>query len=391
MKLFVRAGSVCLLLAAGLRADTVLVLPFFNTTSDASLNWIGESVAETIRDGLSGQGVMALDREERQEAFRRLGVRPYAVLTRGTILKLGQSLDAEKVIYGDFEAAAPPAGKRSLRITAHILDLRGLKQGAEMTEMGALDDLAAHQRRVAWRVLDALNPRSAPAEAEFAGAAGSIRLDAVESYTRGLLASSADQKIRLFNQALRLQPEYSQARYQLGIALFERKDYRGAADALAKVAATDPKQRQATFYLGLSRYYLGDFAGAETAFQQVAATVPLNEVWNNLAAAQSRRNEYDALENFQKALEGDSSDPDYQFNVGLALWKKGRFNEAADHFRAVLDRNPQDQEATNLLGRCLRAVPWRAGALGDASERVKTNYEESAWRQLKAVLEPAKQ
>ena len=58
------------------RADTVLVLPFFNLSNSANLDWIGESFAETIRESLSAQGVLALSREDRQEAFRRLSIRP---------------------------------------------------------------------------------------------------------------------------------------------------------------------------------------------------------------------------------------------------------------------------------------------------------------------------
>ena len=38
--------------------------------------------------------VLALDREERLEAFRRLSIRPYALLTRASVIKLAESLDA---------------------------------------------------------------------------------------------------------------------------------------------------------------------------------------------------------------------------------------------------------------------------------------------------------
>ena len=114
--------------------------------------------------------------------------------------------------------------------------------------------------------------------------------------------------------------------------------------------------------------------------------MPLNEVYNNLGAAQSRRNLPEAVDSFQKALDGDSSDPVYHFNVGCALWKQGRVNEAADRFRAVLDRDAQDQEAKTMLGRCLRGVPPKPAELKETLERIKTNYEETAYRQLKSLL-----
>jgi Flp pilus assembly protein TadD len=124
----------------------------------------------------------------------------------------------------------------------------------------------------------------------------------------------------------------------------------------------------------------------------VAASVPLNEVYNDLGAAQSRGSRYaPAAENFRKAVEGDSSDPDYHFNLGYALWKSGQFAAAADSFRAVLERKPQDGEAMNLLGRCLKEDGPRAGdPRSEGRERIKTNYEETAYRELKAELESKK-
>jgi hypothetical protein len=81
----------------------------------------------------------------------------------------------------------------------------------------------------------------------------------------------------------------------------------------------------------------------------------------------------------------------YHFNVGYALWKQGKFEAAADRFRSVLDRNPEDGEAKVMLGRCLKRTVFRPGDLRENAERLKTNYEESAWWQLKAVIEPKKQ
>jgi len=64
------------LCGGALRAETVLVLPFFNHSQSANLEWIGESVAETVRDSLSSEGLLVLDREDRLEAYRRLSLRP---------------------------------------------------------------------------------------------------------------------------------------------------------------------------------------------------------------------------------------------------------------------------------------------------------------------------
>ena len=131
-----------------------------------------------------------------------------------------------------------------------------------------------------------------------------------------------------------------------------------------------------------------DFKGAEQAFQVVAASVPLNEVYNNLGAAQAQRNDSAAAgASFRKALEGDDADPDYHFNLGYTLWRAKQFEAAAESLRAVVERNPGDAEATALLGRALKQEGPRPGdPKSEARERLKTNYEEAAYRQLQAEL-----
>jgi tetratricopeptide (TPR) repeat protein len=172
---------------------------------------------------------------------------------------------------------------------------------------------------------------------------------------------------------------------------YDKKSYKIAAEHLVKVAPDDVDYRSATFLLGLCRYRLKDFTGAEQAFLKVAESVPLNEVINNLGAAQSRKNSAAAVVNFQKALEGDPNDPDYHFNVGYALFKEGNLAGATERFRAVLDRDPDDAEAISMLGRCLQKGKTirasRTEVPSEGLERVKETYEESAYLQLKAVLE----
>jgi tetratricopeptide (TPR) repeat protein len=103
---------------------------------------------------------------------------------------------------------------------------------------------------------------------------------------------------------------------------------------------------------------------------------------------QAQRQDYAAAAaSFRKALEGDDADPDYHFNLGAALWRAGQYAAAADSFRAALARNSADSEATTLLGRTLKKEAPRPGDTNpEGKPRLKTNYEEAAFRQLQAEL-----
>jgi tetratricopeptide (TPR) repeat protein len=377
------------------KAATYVVLPFFNVSKHSNLDWIGESLAESVREGLSSEGLMALDRDDHVEVYRRLSIRPYSQLTKASVVRIGEELDAEQVIFGQFDLKPVPdsttESRSSIQITARVLDLQHVKQGPEFREVGALEDLATLQEHLAWQMLQFVKPHGAPSEAEFRQRRTAARLDAVESYTRGLLATNPDDKHRFFTQAARLDSHYAPPDFQLGRLLWSKKDYGSAAEWFAKVAPAGAHYHEANFFLGLCRFHMGDFTGAQAAFQLVAKVVPLSEVYNNLAAAESRASLPTALDDFRKALEGDGSDTIYQFNVGYALWRAGNFSAAAERFRAVLAHDPDDDQATLLLERCEKQSGPRPGdSRTEGLERLKTNYEESAYWQLKAVLEPGR-
>jgi len=384
-----------LLAAASLAcaADTVAVLPLFNADEHAAANldWIGESVSETIDEALTTGGLLVLTREDREEVYRRLSLRPTAVLTKASVLKIGEALDAGQVIFGELHIEGAEAGPTSLnstiRLSVRIIDLKQMKQGPELSQSGPLENLSRMETRLAWLLLVQLAPESAPSEEAFFHDRAPVRVDAMESYVRALMAAGEDQKVKLFTQAVKLDEHFSQPNFQLGRILFGKKDYKTAGQWLAKVSRGDSHFLEAAFLRGICKYHDGDFDGAIDQFRMVSNERPLNEVFNNLGAALSRKNDPAAADNFKKALDGDEADPDYWFNLGYVLWKQGRFDLAATHFRAVLDRNSGDQEATTMLGRCLRREGPRPGDVRtEGRERIKTEFEDSAWRQLQAEL-----
>lgn len=368
------------------------MLPFSNLSNSPNLDWIGESVAETVRESLASENLLVLNRESRREAYRHLAIRPYARLTKASIIRLGEVAEADRVVYGTITASPPPgAGNGSkglLEINASVLDMRQMRQGPAISVSGGLAELATLQERFAYRILGLfLEARAMPSEDQFRSRRRSIRLDAMENYVRGLLAGDTNQKHRYFTQAARLDPDFSQPCFQLGRLRVERRDYRVAADWLDRVKSSDVHFREATFLLGVCRYHLGDYTGAQAAFRSVLQQVPAPEVWNNLGAAQSRLNLPEAMDSFEKAFESDSTDPVYGFNVGYALWRLGEYDDATESLRGVLERAPEDVEAKTLLARCLkRAGPRQAETRVEALERLKHNFDEMAFRREQSRL-----
>jgi tetratricopeptide (TPR) repeat protein len=382
------AALLLITAAAPLAAEPVLVIPFFSRSPDANVDWISESVAHTIQDAFESRGILVLDRHERETVYRRLSIRPNALLTRATIMKVAEEMDASTVIWGEFELTPAEGSRGNLRVSATALDMKRLRQARAVDEEGPLEELASIQSRLAWRILRGFAPDDTPEQEVFLRERPAVRLDAMENYTRGLMASEIGQKRRFMLQAVRLEPNFSDALYELARLYWDEKQYEQAAKWLKGVPKDAPRYFEAMFLYGLCRYEAEDFAGAEQAFETVAEAVPLNEVFNNLGAAQSRRGLPQALQSFETALEGDAADPDYHFNVGYTLLKQGRFEEAAERFRAALERDPDDGDAADMLK--LATARKRPSASDAGLERIKINFEERAYRQLKSAIDALK-
>ena len=91
-----------------------------------------------------------MDAEERDEMLRQMAIRRYARLTKGTVTEIGVNLDANQVLYGDFqftpsaESAAAPAPatgtqlRGTIRIQAQILNIREVNRGPVFAVSGPL-------------------------------------------------------------------------------------------------------------------------------------------------------------------------------------------------------------------------------------------------------------
>jgi Flp pilus assembly protein TadD len=386
---------LCVALSCPAAVETTLILPFFNSSKSKNIDWIGDSISESFFEAFASCGQLAIHSENRDEVIDSMGLRRGARLTQGSVMEVAINLGAGLVVFGEYDLKSPApgnSGKWELSVKARLVNVRQTRKIKDLAATGPLEELSFLQTHLAWQALTAAGADAGIQESAFRAAHPPIRFDALESYVRGLIAPGEDQKQKLFATAARIEPGFSQPCYQLGRLHFDKDDYAAASEWLKKVQPGDAHYRESLFLLGISRFRSSDFTGARDAFRVLASAVPLSEVWNNLGAAQIRASDPGALASLQKALEINESDPDYHFNLGYALWKQGDFERAAASFRAVLERSREDADATLMLGRCIKKAGPRPGELRvEELERLKENYDESAWLHLRAVLNPQKQ
>ena len=372
----------------------VLVLPFDNRSGQTTLAWVGDSFPDTLNQRLTSAGFLTISRDDRQYALDHLGLPVDFRPSRATTIRIAQTLDADFVIVGSYTVE-----NNRIAVQAQVLEVNKLHLSSPLTDSAELPRLFDVENAIAWKVAKQIDPHFNVAEQTFLSTAGAVQLSAFENYIRGTDATSSSERIKRHQLAIQTTPNYPAALLALGKAQYADRQYDQAATTLAKIPDTDRRALEARFYLGLSRFNTAKYAEAESAFAFVASRLPLPEVVNNQGVASSRQG-HDATPLFQRASTADPSDPDYHYNVAVALLRRGDFAGAQREVDLTLKLRPTDNEATQLrtrihAGRTIASAPTpgtpgsdQASAQDfDPLERIRRTYSEASFRQAAFQLD----
>ena len=320
----------------------ILVVPFEAPRRDGRTYWLGEGVALLIADDINARGLGAIPRASRERAYDRLHLPANAVLSRATVIKVGEIVGAAQVIVGEVtvEADALTVRARPIRIDVGRAD-------AEVVERGTLADLFAVVQKVARRLV----PGGADAAA---GPAPSLQ--AFEQYVKGLLAEQPASQATFLEAALKLEPGYDRARLALWEVRTAQGDHAAALAAARAVGERTRWSRRATFLSAVSLMELKQFDEAFTVLKALNDAAPGAAILNNLGVVQMRRGAVDTGRPtyfLTKAAEAEPDDPDILFNLGYA-YAVDRDPQAAIYWlREALRRNPADGDAHVVLAAAL--------------------------------------
>lgn len=353
---------VLLLATAGiLRAApprVILVFPLENLSGTSNLGWMSEGLATLLGSRLTAPSRYVLRRDERNAAYKKLGLTPEVPLTLASEYQVAQTLGANVAVVGNFKVTG-----EQLKIRVQWLNLQTLRLSLPLEISGSLSDLAELETRLAWQLVTLHDKAPAGSEESFSQRFPPVRLDAFENYIRGVLATDGRSRIHFLRESEWLDPTDHRAAFELGRYYFKEKDYASSARWLQVVKPTDEDYSEALFLSGIDQHYLGHDVLAESAFQKLAQQVPLPEVLNNLGVAElSLKHASQALASFQEAYKGNQASPALLYNLGACFWHLQKDDHAAQYLRQALTQHPDDLGVHALLAQVL-------GKLGDAQGR----------------------
>jgi tetratricopeptide (TPR) repeat protein len=386
--------------AAGASQQGVyLVFPFENAGASPRLDWLGEGLEELTIQYLSDAGEQVYSHAGRAGELERYGLPSSAKLSRATMLRIAQDLDADFVIFGSFTSDGT-----SLSVESRILRVDPTALLSPVRESAPLDSLMDLHTRVVWRLLSA-NDRAYPlALKDFSKAQRTLRLDAFEHFVRGLLANEDEPRLRELREAVRLEPAWPDAAFALGETYASRSDCNSALPWFVRVPKTHQRYVEAIFATGVCRLELNQPDKAGEVFKSLQDTLhnkskhdagatdgvsgaDLPEILNNLGIALARQGQTpDAQAVLRRATELDPDEDDYPFNLGLLALRANDFTAAAGYFRDAVEREPDNPEDRALLIQSLE----KAGNKTEADQEREAVAEALGPNALPAIRVDAK-
>ncbi|MBZ5696973.1 MAG: tetratricopeptide repeat protein [Acidobacteriia bacterium] len=346
----------------------LLVFPFENDGRMASLDWLGEGLAELTVERLQDRGLSVLSRQERLAALEKIGLPDSARFSHATMMKIAAEADADEVVFGRFVSDG-----KAVTLEARVLRISPPWLSPAYTQTSSSEDLLRAHARLSWQILCALEPKNCSPqgantdESSFADPPPSLRVDALENFVRGILAPDDESHIRALREAARVEPDWDRPPFELGQVYFARRDCESALPWFSRVPPNRPDGPEASFNTGVCHLLRNDAARAEAAFSGLIERTrsvdrgnwlpELSEVRNNLGVARLRLGKWsEAATEFERAAALDEKEPDYWVNLGIAKLAARQLAGAVAAFEHASKLDPDDKGARTLLISTLESL-----------------------------------
>ena len=167
-------------------------------------------------------------------------------------------------------------------------------------------------------------------------------------------AAQREIVIGLFRNAIREDPNFWEAAYNLGIAYFNDQDYNKALEQFDRIIAALPDFEKPYYGRALILYRRNDYENAKKDFQQVIKYNPNDyNPYFYLGKISINLKQYaDAQKYLLKAAEINPDDSKIYLELGNIYFTQYKYRNAIPHFKKAVELDPLDKEGLQKLGEC---------------------------------------
>ena len=184
---------------------------------------------------------------------------------------------------------------------------------------------------------------------------------AVEYYNIGYAQYEMGQHaaaVRMFREAIRLDPALMKARFNLALALIKQGSYSEADPVLEQLLEQDPRNTSVLEVLYYSYHIQGEDDRALAVIGDLLEIAPENSDarYNRALILWKLDRKEEAQAEFRRLLEESPDDLEAVYNLGTILVELGRSEEAASYLEEYLQTRPDDVQANLSLARAYAAL-----------------------------------
>jgi serine/threonine protein kinase/tetratricopeptide (TPR) repeat protein len=332
--------------------DSIAVLPFANGGGDASSDYLGDGITESLIGNLAH--VPQLKVKSRNSVFRYRG-------KDVDVQKVGNDLGVSALVSGRVVSRGD-----SIEVSAELVDVRDNTEIWGQHYSGKSADIISLQQQIAGDVAEKLRAKLSTSEKQRVTKQGTQSPEAYELYMKGRYAwnkrTSGELKnaILYFSQAIAKDPGYALAYAGLADAYNVLPNYGGIPSesysksnvAARKALALDPTLARPHAVLGGNESEADwDFVAGEAEFRKALELDPEDATahqWYAEHLAYIGGREEEALAEANRAHQLDPVSPIINETIGLVHIHAQRYDEAIAIFKEMANQEPTFADVHDL-------------------------------------------
>ncbi len=308
-------------------AMSLAVIPYYNASGDASLDWLSSSLSDTLSTDIGPSGAIRQVSQSRlQQVLHDLRISPQQELDLATLKRIADVTNADMVVTGKYVKIGD-----QIQITSTVDDLKHDRQSEIVTTVAGEKDLLASISTLAQNVREKL--------------AASSGVKDLQLRTPFVLTKSVPA-LRAYNE---------------GLQLARANNYGEAAKKLEEATTDDPTFALAFSQLAEAYKAQGFDDKAELASRQAVTlsdNLPDNEKFLIEAKNAVVTNDTDkAIAAYEKLTAANPDDTDAQFALAQLYERAANFDAARKHLAVVRAEDKNNPDVLLASGR----VEIRAG------------------------------
>jgi len=302
-------------------AISLAIVPFYNGSSDASLNWLSSSLSETLSTDVGqSQRVRLVSPSRLQQVLRDLHISPQSQLDLIALKRIAEFTNATNVVYGQYSKFGD-----QIRINATVYDLKNDRNYDLKTDVPSEKDLLGGLENLAEQVRANLSTdpdviKELKGQAQFVLTKS---VPALRAYDEALQLSRSGKEqdaVKRFEDAINQDPNFAMA-------------YSRLAQSYQKLGFDDKAQQTSRRAVTLSE----NLPAREKYLIEANHAVIMNDTAKAISA-------------YEKLTQANPDDVDSQIALAGLYRQNSKYDDARKHLARVRAADSKNLDALLLSG-----------------------------------------